>query len=129
MNLKTVSTSPIGSARTTEASGSSASARSFFIRRVWQQPGADSKRWRGRICFHPRNAPMKHGFVFGCVLALVFTFDAGAGDCIKDARGNVVCGKGQCAADQYGAATDSYGKVQCLGGCEDATRQRCEAPR
>jgi hypothetical protein len=103
---------------------------------------------------------------------VVFGLEVDAADCIKDARGNVVCGKGQCAADQYGAvfcakegggavrdrygsvrcgigycatddmgqvrcstkpgggaAIDSYGKVQCLGGCEDATTQRCEAPR
>ena len=61
-------------------------------------------------------------FVSGCLLALAAGSVAAAGDCIKDAYGNVVCGKGQCATDQYG-------KVKCFDACQPATPQLCEAPR
>src|SRR5262245_11578879 len=115
MNLKTVSTSPIGSARATDPSSSTVSARSSLIRSVWQEPRADGKGShgeRGRAAGVPlyamrafgyapytnaRGKPMKHSLVVGCLSALVFSFEVGAADCIKDERGNVVCGKGQCA--------------------------------
>lgn len=51
-----------------------------------------------------------------------------AAECIKNQDGDVVCGKGQCAIDQYGkvfcakagggAIRDQYGNVQCgIGYC------------
>ncbi len=95
-----------------------------------------------------------------------------AADCIKNPDGNVVCGKGECVADQYGkvfcanegggairdqygnvkcgvgscakddlgeiwcstkpgggAATDSNGKVKCLGQCRRGTAQLCDGAR
>jgi hypothetical protein len=110
--------------------------------------------------------------VMGCLLVLACGATANAADCIKNQDGNVVCGEGQCAADQYGkvfcakagggamrdqdgtvkcgigqcakddlgqmkcstkagggAALDSYGKVKCLGECQNATQQLCEAAR
>ena len=113
---------------------------------------------------------MKNRFLIVCLLALTAATQANA-DCINDQNGNAVCGKGQCATDQYGkvfcakegggavkdnvgnvkcgvgycamddqglwrcskkpgggASTDSYGRVQCLGGCQPATKQLCEAP-
>jgi hypothetical protein len=62
------------------------------------------------------------------------------GGAIKDRFGVVKCGAGMCATDDNGrvrcstrpgggAAIDSYGKVQCLGACEDGTEQRCETAR
>lgn len=113
---------------------------------------------------------MKKTLLVVCFLTLAGATQVHAADCVKNQEGNVVCGKGQCATDQYGkvlcaregggakkdqygnvrcgvgycatddlgqlkcstkpgggAATDSYGKVQCLGGCQDATPQRCES--
>ncbi len=112
------------------------------------------------------------------ILAMCFlTFAAAvtqvnAADCVKNPEGNVVCGKGECVADQYGkvfcanegggairdqygdvkcgvgscakddlgeiwcsakpgggAATDSNGKVKCLGQCRRATAQLCAGAR
>lgn len=62
------------------------------------------------------------------------------GGAIRDRDGDVKCGLGFCAVDDGGkvrcstqpggsAAMDSYGKVKCLGACQDGTRQRCEAAR
>lgn len=62
------------------------------------------------------------------------------GGAIRDRNGDVKCGVGFCATDDQGqvrcstqagggAAMDSYGKVKCLGGCQNATPQRCEAAR
>jgi len=62
------------------------------------------------------------------------------GGAVKDRFGTVKCGVGFCATDDNGqikcstqpgggAAMDSYGKVTCLGKCEDASEQRCEAAR
>ena len=59
------------------------------------------------------------------------------GGAIKDRYGNVKCGVGFCATDAMGqvkcssqpgggAAIDSNGQVQCLGGCQDAAPQFCE---
>jgi hypothetical protein len=59
------------------------------------------------------------------------------GGAVKDNVGNVKCGVGNCAMDDQGlwrcskrpgggATTDSYGRVQCLGGCQPATKQLCE---
>jgi opacity protein-like surface antigen len=113
---------------------------------------------------------MKRTLLVGCFLALAALSSASAADCIKNQNGDVVCGKGQCAIDQYGkvfcakegggalkdqygnvkcglgycavddmgqvqcstqpggsAATDSYGKVKCLGSCQAASQQFCEA--
>jgi hypothetical protein len=110
--------------------------------------------------------------LIGCLLMLVAATQADAGDCIKNQDGNVVCGEGQCAMDQYGkvfcakagggavrdrngdvkcgvgfcapddlgqikcstkpggsAATDSNGKVKCLGGCQNARPQLCGVAR
>lgn len=62
------------------------------------------------------------------------------GGAIRDRNGVVKCGVGFCATDDGGnvkcsttpgggAAIDSYGKVKCLGACQDGTRQRCEVAR
>ena len=62
------------------------------------------------------------------------------GGAIRDRNGVVKCGLGMCAADDEGrikcstqpgggASMDSYGKVKCLGACQDGTEQRCEAAR
>ena len=62
------------------------------------------------------------------------------GGAVKDRFGVVKCGIGFCATDDNGqvkcstqagggAAIDSYGKVQCLGKCENATEGRCESAR
>ena len=62
------------------------------------------------------------------------------GGAIRDRNGVVKCGAGLCAMDDDGqvkcstqpgggAAIDSYGKVKCLGACQDATPDRCEAGR
>jgi len=62
------------------------------------------------------------------------------GGAIRDRNGVVKCGVGFCAVDDSGnvkcstqpgggAATDSFGKVKCLGDCQDGTPQRCEAAR
>ena len=115
---------------------------------------------------------MKSILFIACFLTLAVATQVHAGDCIKGQDGNVVCGEGQCATDQFGAvkcakagggavrdqsgevkcgigycatdelgnlkcstkagggaATDSYGKVQCLGGCQDASKQLCEAAK
>src|SRR4029453_16129200 len=40
-------------------------------------------------------------FVTGCLVALIARSEVMAADCIRDSYGNVVCGKGQCAPDQY----------------------------
>jgi len=115
---------------------------------------------------------MKRILIVVCVLAGSVASAVHAADCVKNAYGQVVCGKGQCATDQYGAVScakegggairdsygavrcgvgacakddtgrvmcsakpgggagiDSYGKVKCLGECEEGTPQRCEAPR
>jgi hypothetical protein len=44
---------------------------------------------------------MKPGTIV-CLLLLAVVTRVEAGDCIKDQSGNVVCGAGQCAMDQYG---------------------------
>jgi hypothetical protein len=64
--------------------------------------------------------------VIGCLLALAVGTRVHAGDCIKNHDGNVVCGEGQCAADQYGkvfcakagggAMKDQDGNVKCGAG-------------
>jgi len=62
------------------------------------------------------------------------------GGAMRDQYGNVMCGVGYCAIDDQGrvhcsatqggsAATDSFGKVKCLGGCQMASRQLCEVAR
>jgi hypothetical protein len=68
---------------------------------------------------------MKTGTIV-CLLALAFAAHADAADCIKDQSGNVVCGGGQCAMDQYGkvlcakqgggAIRDRFGVVRCGAG-------------
>jgi hypothetical protein len=72
---------------------------------------------------------MKIRFLIGCFLTLTACTEVNAaGDCIKNQDGNVVCGKGQCATDQYGkvfcakegggAMRDQYGNVKCgVGYC------------
>jgi hypothetical protein len=61
------------------------------------------------------------------------------GGAMKDEVGNVKCGVGYCAANDRGlvrcskrpgggASIDSNGQVKCLGGCQPATKQLCEAP-
>ena len=78
--------------------------------------------------------------VLACCLILASTAAAGAGECIKDQYGNVVCGAGQCAVDQYakvrcakaggGAIRDRNGVVKCgVGMCatDDEGRVKCSA--
>jgi hypothetical protein len=59
---------------------------------------------------------------------------------MRDRYGDVKCGVGHCAIDDEGqihcsrtrdgsAATDSYGKVKCLDGCQAASRHFCEVAR
>ena len=59
------------------------------------------------------------------------------GGAMREQYGKVVCGIGYCAADDTGrvkcstrpggtALMDINGKVQCAGGCQDATAQFCE---
>ena len=62
------------------------------------------------------------------------------GGAMRDQYGDVKCGVGYCATDQQGhlkcstkpggsATTDLNGKVKCLGGCQNATAQRCAVAR
>ena len=62
------------------------------------------------------------------------------GGAIRDVNGVVKCGAGRCAIDDDGrvrcsaqpgggAAVDSYGKVKCLGACQDGPERRCERAR
>ena len=80
---------------------------------------------------------VKNRFLIGCFLAFASTA-VNAGDCIKNQDGNVVCGKGQCATDQYGkvfcakegggAKRDRNGDVKCgVGYCaaDDMGELRC----
>lgn len=49
----------------------------------------------------------------------------GTGYCAKDYLGKVWC-----SVEQGGsAATDTYGKVKCLGGCEAGSSKHCEEAR
>ena len=83
---------------------------------------------------------MKNRFLvlLGCFFMLAATTQANAADCIKDPNGNVVCGAGQCVADQYGkvfcanegggAMRDQYGDVKCgVGFCakDDMGEVKC----
>ncbi len=78
--------------------------------------------------------------VIGCALALMGGASASAADCIRNPDGNVVCGEGQCAIDQYGkvfcakagggAMRDQNGNVKCgVGFCapDDAGEVKCSA--
>ena len=60
--------------------------------------------------------------------------------CVADEYGTVKCGTGFCTRDEWGevfcsrtrggaAMVDTWGKPKCLGGCETARPERCEAPR
>ena len=66
--------------------------------------------------------------LIGCLLALAAGTRVLAADCIRNSDGNVVCGDGQCAMDQYGkvfcakagggAMRDRNGDVKCgVGYC------------
>ena len=66
----------------------------------------------------------------------IFCAQAGGG-AMRGKYGKVMCGTGYCAKNRDSevwcsrkpggdAATDSYGEVKCLGGCELATMERCE---
>jgi hypothetical protein len=59
------------------------------------------------------------------------------GGIMKDIYGNILCGVGHCAKNYMGqvwcsveqdgsVATDSYGKVKCLGGCETGKLEICD---
>jgi hypothetical protein len=77
--------------------------------------------------------------IYLIALALLFgAAHAHAADCVRDSNGNVVCGRGQCATDQYGkvycaregggAIRDQYGTVRCgIGFCatDDGGRVMC----
>jgi len=78
--------------------------------------------------------------VIGCVFTLMVGASASAADCIKNPDGNVVCGEGQCAMDQYGkvlcakagggAIRDQNGNVKCgVGFCapDDTGEVKCSA--
>ena len=69
----------------------------------------------------------------------IFCAKAGGG-AMRNQYGEVMCGVGFCAVDDNGqvkcstqagggAATDSNGKVKCLGSCQDASPRFCEAAR
>ena len=73
---------------------------------------------------------MKTAFLICCLLTLAAGTPVNAADCIKNQDGNVVCGQGQCATDQYGkvfcakegggAMRDQDGKVKCgVGYCAE----------
>jgi hypothetical protein len=77
-----------------------------------------------------KESPMKNGCLVGFLAALaVLSAQVNAADCVRDSSGNVVCGRGQCATDQYGkvlcaknegggAMRDQYGDVKCgVGYC------------
>src|SRR5262249_1142620 len=86
---------------------------------------------------------MNKGFLAALLLGMAMTATlAEAGDCIKDPNGNVVCGRGQCAADQYGkilcaregggAMRNRDGEVKCgLGYCamDDLGEVKCSTQR
>ncbi len=66
----------------------------------------------------------------------IYCADAGGG-AMKDQFANVQCGVGYCAKDKFGhvwcskepgggAATDSTGKVKCLGGCDEGSPSQCK---
>jgi hypothetical protein len=66
--------------------------------------------------------------VFAALLIVSFAALADDTSCIKDQSGNVVCGKGECVADQYknifcaphggSAVKDKYGTALCgVGQC------------
>ena len=66
--------------------------------------------------------------LIACFLTLSASAQVNAGNCIKNPDGNVVCGEGQCATDQYGkvfcaragggAMRDQNGNVKCgVGFC------------
>lgn len=118
------------------------------------------------------NSSVRAFVLVGCFAMLAAGAEVNAANCIKNQDGNVVCGEGQCALDQYGtvfcakagggamrdqygnvkcgagfcatddmgqikcsskpggsAATDSYGKVKCLGSCQSATEALCAVAR
>jgi len=65
----------------------------------------------------------------------VFCASAGGG-AMREEGGKVQCGVGYCAKDDLGkiwcskeaggsAAVDSYGKVKCLGGCDEGSANLC----
>ena len=69
----------------------------------------------------------------------VYCAPAGGG-AVPDQYGTVKCGTGYCTRDEWGevfcsrtrggaAMVDTWGKPKCLGGCEAARPERCEAPR
>lgn len=69
----------------------------------------------------------------------VFCAEAGGG-AMRDQYGEVQCGLGLCAKDdsarvwcssQQGgaAASDAYGKVKCLGGCNAGAKNLCREAR
>ena len=69
----------------------------------------------------------------------VYCAPAGGG-ALADQYGTVKCGTGYCTRDEWGevfcsrtrggaAMVDTWGKPKCLGGCEAARPERCEAPR
>ncbi len=75
---------------------------------------------------------MRNRLMVCCCLLLIACTPANASDCMRAPNGNVVCGKGDCAKDQYGAVhcaragggamRDRYGTVMCgVGYC--ATNQ------
>ena len=62
------------------------------------------------------------------------------GGIMKDQRGNLVCGRGQCVSDRYGkvvcsaqpggfAIQDTNGEVVCTEGCVPASPALCQVPR
>lgn len=66
---------------------------------------------------------MRFRFLMLFFLTLAAGIEVNAGDCIKNQNGDVVCGEGQCALDQFGqvkcakqgggAVRDQYGDVKC----------------
>lgn len=69
----------------------------------------------------------------------VYCARAGGG-AMTDQYGAVKCGTGYCTRDEWGqvfcsrtpggaATVDTWGKPKCLGACEPARQDLCEAPR
>ena len=104
-------------------------------RRVFFRAVFDNK--QGSIMFRARFAVA----LISCLVAMTAGTHVLAADCLRSSDGNVVCGEGQCAMDQYGkvfcakavgggAMRDRNGDVKCgVGYCapDDSGQIKCSA--